>query len=209
MPGEAFTNRLSRRTAAHRRGALQRVLGIEVERDITSGWTGLAIDGGQLALTDGRTASERAAEKGSPDVAVFDRFDPRQPETGPLAYALAESASEAWRVQAAAWLAALGFVPVRLLDVPGLVVARTLAMLINEAADAVAQGVCSADGADAAMKLGVNYPQGPFQWLAQWSAAGVVALLDALDAHHRGERYRASPWLRRQASLRPALRWRS
>jgi 3-hydroxybutyryl-CoA dehydrogenase len=96
-------------------------------------------------------------------------------------------------------LAALGFVPVRLIDLPGLVVARTLAMLINEAADAVAQGVCSAADADAAMKLGVNYPQGPFEWLAAWSAQGVVGTLDALDAHYRGERYRASPGLRRQA----------
>ena len=189
-------------------GALKRVLGVDAERDTRSAWTGLAIDGARLALTDGRTASERAAEEGGPDLAVFDRFDPGQAETGPLAYALAESAGEAWRAQAPAWLAALGFVPVRFVDAPGLVVARTLAMLINEAADAVAQGVCSADAADAAMKLGVNYPKGPFQWLAQWSAAGVVSLLDALDAHHRGERYRASPWLRRQASLRPALRWR-
>jgi 3-hydroxybutyryl-CoA dehydrogenase len=48
------------------------------------------------------------------------------------------------------------------------------------------------------MKLGVNYPAGPFEWLAGWSATGVVTLLDALDAQYRGERYRVSPWLRRQ-----------
>jgi 3-hydroxybutyryl-CoA dehydrogenase len=77
------------------------------------------------------------------------------------------------------------------------VVARTVAMLINEAADAVLQGVCSTDGADAAMKLGVNYPAGPFEWLARWPVAEVIALLDALDAQYRGERYRVSPWLRR------------
>jgi 3-hydroxybutyryl-CoA dehydrogenase len=71
-----------------------------------------------------------------------------------------------------------------------------MAMLINEAADAVHQGVCTAEGADAAMKLGVNYPAGPFEWLRAWSVDGVVALLDRLDAHYRGERYRVSPWLR-------------
>jgi 3-hydroxybutyryl-CoA dehydrogenase len=71
-------------------------------------------------------------------------------------------------------------------------------MLVNEAADAVLQGVCTPEGADAAMKLGVNYPAGPFEWLQRWSAAGVVAVLQALDAHYRGERYRVSPWLRRQ-----------
>jgi len=82
-------------------------------------------------------------------------------------------------------------------DVPGLVVARTVAMLIDEAADAVLQGVCSEPGADAAMKLGVNYPAGPFEWLLAWSPAGVHGVLQALDAHHRGERYRTSAYLRR------------
>jgi 3-hydroxybutyryl-CoA dehydrogenase len=83
-------------------------------------------------------------------------------------------------------------------DTPGLVVARTIAMLINEAADAVLQGVCSVEGANAAMKLGVNYPCGPFEWLDGWSVGGVVAVLDALDRRYRGERYRTSPWLERE-----------
>ncbi|EWS52483.1 3-hydroxyadipyl-CoA dehydrogenase [Methylibium sp. T29] len=87
---------------------------------------------------------------------------------------------------------------------PGLVVARTLAMLINEASDAVLQGVCSAADADLAMKLGVNYPAGPFEWLADWDVRQVVALLDRLDTHYRGERYRTSPALREQAWLRKA-----
>ncbi|NWG76085.1 MAG: 3-hydroxyacyl-CoA dehydrogenase, partial [Rubrivivax sp.] len=103
------------------------------------------------------------------------------------------------RTQAAAWLAALGFSPLPVADTPGLVVGRTVAMLINEAADAVQQGVCTPEGADAAMKLGVNYPAGPFEWLARWDAAGVVAVVEALDAAYRGERYRVSPWLRRRA----------
>ncbi|MFM2052764.1 MAG: hypothetical protein RL456_801 [Pseudomonadota bacterium] len=165
-----------------------------------SGWTGLEIDGARLALTDGRCAAQVAAETGVRDVAVFDRPAVLPlPAGAALAWAVADGASEAWRAQAPAWLAALGVAPMRLADAPGLVVARTLAMLVNEAADAVLHGVCTPEGADAAMKLGVNYPAGPFEWLARWSAAEVIALLDALDAHHRGERYRASPWLRRRA----------
>jgi 3-hydroxybutyryl-CoA dehydrogenase len=164
-----------------------------------SGWTGLAIDNARLALTDGRCAHDLAAALGTSDVAVFDR--PLKPEAAgaALAYAVSDSASTLWRVLAPAWLAALGYAPQPVADTPGLVVARTVAMLINEAADAVQQGVCTAEGADAAMKLGVNYPAGPFEWLASWGAGEVVALLDALDAHYRGERYRASGWLRRQA----------
>jgi 3-hydroxybutyryl-CoA dehydrogenase len=93
----------------------------------------------------------------------------------------------------------LGFQPQCIADTPGLVVARTIAMLINEAADAVQQGVCSEADADTAMKLGVNYPAGPFEWLADWSSSAVIALLDSLDDYYRGERYRVSPWLRKHA----------
>ena len=165
-----------------------------------SGWCGLSIDGARLVLTDGRTAAEMARVLGCADVAVFDRpVRLPSPRGAALAFALAPKAGAEWRSQSAAWLAALGFAPLRLADAPGLVVARTLAMLINEAADAVQQGVCAPDAADAAMKLGVNYPAGPFEWLAEWDAQEVVRLLDALDAHHRGERYRVSPWLRRAA----------
>jgi 3-hydroxybutyryl-CoA dehydrogenase len=150
-------------------------------------------------MTDGRTAGEVAAREGPRELAVFDRplVLPVVPGTA-LAYALAPQASEDWCAQAAAWLAALGFTPLPLADAPGLVVARTVAMLINEAADAVQQGVCTPEGADAAMKLGVNYPAGPFEWLAHWSVVDVRAVLDALDDHYRGERYRSSPWLKRQ-----------
>ena len=165
-----------------------------------SGWTGLAVDESRLMLTDGRPAHEVARAEGSARLALFDRPLVLPPATGTaLAYTVAGGAGEAWQAQAAAWLAALGFTPLPVADVPGLVVARTVAMLINEAADAVLQGVCTPEGADAAMKLGVNYPAGPFEWLAQWDARAVVALVDALDATYRGERYRVSPWLRRQA----------
>jgi 3-hydroxybutyryl-CoA dehydrogenase len=167
-------------------------------RERGSGWVGLVIDGAHLVLTDGRPARELAAALGTDDVAVFDRpiALPAAPGTA-LAYAIAPSASEHWQSQAPAWLAALGFAPQRLADAPGLVVARTVAMLINEAADAVQQGVCTAHGADTAMKLGVNYPVGPFEWLAAWDRHEVIRVLEALDAEYRGERYRVSPGLRR------------
>jgi len=196
----------------HGRGAIAdwlleastRILQERPERDTSSHWTGLCIDGARLMLTDGRTASEMAMIRGSGDIAVFDRFDcsanPDASTPRVLAYALAEGALPQWRDQVPSWLGAMGFAPVRIVDLPGLVVARTLSMLINEAADAVAQGVCSAEATDTAMKLGVNYPFGPFEWLAQWGADGVVSTLDALDAHYRGERYRASSLLRRFSS---------
>lgn len=162
-----------------------------------SDWVGLEIDGAQLRLTDGRPASQVGAGEVA-EVAVFDLPLSAAPGAA-LAWTPALQASPAWCELAPRWLRALGFHAQRLADAPGLVVARTIAMLINEAADAVHQGVCDEGGADAAMKLGVNYPQGPFEWLRGWDAAAVIALLDALDAHYRGERYRVSPGLRLRA----------
>jgi 3-hydroxybutyryl-CoA dehydrogenase len=174
--------------------------GLRPARDRESAWTGLRVDGARLVLTDGRTAQQLAAAMDTPDVAVFDRpLVLPAPSGTALAWAPAPHAGDNWRAQAPAWLAALGFAPHSLADTPGLVVARTVAMLVNEAADAVLQGVCTPEGADAAMKLGVNYPAGPFEWLARWSVSGVIGVLESLDAHYRGERYRTSPWLRRRA----------
>jgi 3-hydroxybutyryl-CoA dehydrogenase len=170
-----------------------------------SGWTGLAIDGARLHLTDGRLAAAVGQADAPPEVAVFDlplawlAAPDKAPPGTALAFALRDSASPAWQAAAPAWLAALGFAPHRVADTPGLVVARTVAMLVNEAADAVLQGVCTAEAADAAMKLGVNYPAGPFEWLQRWGTPAVAALIDRLDAHYRGERYRLSGWLRRRA----------
>jgi 3-hydroxybutyryl-CoA dehydrogenase len=161
----------------------------QAERQTLSDWVGLEADRAQLRLTDGRTAREIAAERELQAPVVV--FDLPLGEPSHLAYAKSGDFSNP-----VAWLAAAGFQPVEMVDVPGLIVARTIAMLINEAADAVQQGVCDEAGADAAMKLGVNYPAGPFEWLGLWGGSAVTALLDRLDAFHRGERYRVSPYLR-------------
>jgi 3-hydroxybutyryl-CoA dehydrogenase len=172
--------------------------GYHFERLIDSNWIGLQVDQARLCLTDGRCAAELGGAASGRDVAVFDL--PLCFESGTqLAWSHAVCATTEWIDNAPRWLALLGFIPQPVKDVPGLVVARTIAMLINEAADAVQQGVCDSAAADAAMKLGVNYPAGPFEWLAAWNAQSVITLLDRLDTHYRGERYRVSPWLRQQA----------
>ena len=63
-------------------------------------------------------------------------------------------------------------------DFPGLLVMRTVAMLANEAADAVHAGVASAGAVDQAMRLGVNYPRGPLAWA---EAIGLERVRDVLD----------------------------
>jgi 3-hydroxybutyryl-CoA dehydrogenase len=191
-------------------GALLQALGgvgkgapatVPLRRQPGSQWVGLEVDGRELRLTEGRCATQVGAE-----VCVFDLpLQSLSSRVGSAHAALAWSpsarASAAWVSQAPRWLQVLGFDPRQVSDTPGLVVARTVAMLINEASDAMHHGVCTAPAADAAMKLGVNYPAGPFEWLATWGAAPVCELLDALDAYYRGERYRVSGGLRQRLWL--------
>jgi 3-hydroxybutyryl-CoA dehydrogenase len=84
-------------------------------------------------------------------------------------------------------------------DVPGLVVTRTVAMVVNLAADALANHVASADDIDTAMRLGLNYPLGPLTWGGQWGVPSVLSVLDSLENWYRDGHYRASPLLRRWA----------
>src|SRR4029079_4855033 len=50
-------------------------------------------------------------------------------------------------------------------DAPGLVLGRIVCQLVNEAAFAVTEGVGTPEDIDDGMKLGLNYPRGPFGWL--------------------------------------------
>jgi 3-hydroxybutyryl-CoA dehydrogenase len=74
-------------------------------------------------------------------------------------------------------------------------VARTLAMLVNEAVDLVHRGEAGADDVDTAMTLGTNYPKGPIAWGREIGYAVVADQLAALDRAFPGGRYRPSPAL--------------
>lgn len=89
----------------------------------------------------------------------------------------------------------------RIADYPGLLVWRTVAMLANEALDAVQKGVASAEDIDTAMRLGVNYPHGPIAWGETLGWGRVLRLLENLQQHYGEERYRPSALLREKALL--------
>jgi 3-hydroxybutyryl-CoA dehydrogenase len=76
---------------------------------------------------------------------------------------------------------------------------RILAMLINEAADALHLNVATAADLDTAMTRGVNYPKGLLQWCNEWGTAQCLDKLDELYHIYHEDRYRASPLLRKQA----------
>jgi 3-hydroxybutyryl-CoA dehydrogenase len=66
-------------------------------------------------------------------------------------------------------------------DIPGMVTARMLAVLINEAWYTFQEGVSGKDEIDTAMKLGTNYPLGPFEWGARLGLSRIVELLEVMS----------------------------
>jgi 3-hydroxybutyryl-CoA dehydrogenase len=76
---------------------------------------------------------------------------------------------------------------------------RILAMLINEAFDAVFMQVASAEDVDKAMTKGVNYPKGLLVWAEEIGLKKVLGQLEALFAEYGEDRYRPNPLLRRMA----------
>ncbi|MEO0468109.1 MAG: 3-hydroxyacyl-CoA dehydrogenase NAD-binding domain-containing protein [Bacteroidota bacterium] len=79
------------------------------------------------------------------------------------------------------------------------IVDRIVAMLINEAADALHWRVASKEDIDLAMTKGVNYPKGLLQWADEIGIQECVDRLDALFDEYHETRYRCSPMLRRMA----------
>ncbi|MDA9835669.1 3-hydroxyacyl-CoA dehydrogenase NAD-binding domain-containing protein [Flavobacteriales bacterium] len=84
-------------------------------------------------------------------------------------------------------------------DTEVLIAERIIAMLINEAADAVYYGIASPEDIDIAMQKGVNYPKGLLFWSDEWGAEKVVKIIDALKDEYGETRYRCSTLLRKQA----------
>ena len=66
-------------------------------------------------------------------------------------------------------------------DEPGLIAARIIAMIINEAYFTYGDGVSSKEEIDVAMKLGTNYPYGPFEWAQKIGLSNIYKLLRALN----------------------------
>ena len=149
-----------------------------------------------LAITDGRTATQRAWEHQEPDSVLADLALDYADATR-LALAKADQCRPQRYAEVAGVLQACGLDLSPMQDVPGMMVMRTVCMLVNEAADAVNQGVCSAADADMAMRKGVNYPRGPLAWANDIGIDTVTHVLHHLCTAYGEDRYRVSPLLRR------------
>jgi 3-hydroxybutyryl-CoA dehydrogenase len=76
---------------------------------------------------------------------------------------------------------------------------RVLAMMMNEAIDAVFMQVASPKDVDLAMTKGVNYPAGLLAWVDKIGAQKVLGWMEGLRDEYGEDRYRPSPLLRRMA----------
>ena len=163
-----------------------------------SSYVGLLMetDNATVWLTDGRTATERAQETGLDNTVLVDlALDYEHAKR--IAVAKADQCSEAAYREVAGLFQAAGVAVSRVDDVAGMIVMRTVACIINEAADTVNQGVCTREALDLAMEKGVNYPLGPFAWADRIGLKIVHEVLANLSFHYGEDRYRISPLIRR------------
>ena len=86
-------------------------------------------------------------------------------------------------------------------DSPGYVAPRVVACIVNLACEMAQQGVASPADLDAAVRLGLGYPSGPFEWGDRINAKRILSILQGLYNTFGDQRYRPSPWLVRRANL--------
>jgi 3-hydroxybutyryl-CoA dehydrogenase len=173
--------------------SLIREAGIQVREDEEDHGTRLVLPGGgQLALADGQTAVEFR------DVVYFDlALDYRRATR--IALSHAQDTQTQTLAEATGLFQALGKEVSVIGDVPGLIVARTVARVIDLAHDAVAKGVATEEDIDTAMRQGVNYPLGPFEWSRRLGRSWAYDVLDDLHMRDPSGRYAPSLALYRHA----------
>ncbi|MEV5942929.1 3-hydroxyacyl-CoA dehydrogenase [Streptomyces sp. NPDC051994] len=172
--------------------AMMTEAGIDV-KTVNDGGPYIELPGdGQLVPADGKTSVEFA------DVVYFDLAPDYRGATR-IALSASEDTSERALTEAVGLFQKLGKEVSVIGDVPGMIVARTVAMLADFAADAVAKGVATAEDIDTAMRLGVNYPLGPVEWNRRLGPDWAYDLLSALHERCPTGRYAPSLALYRQA----------
>ncbi|GAA1907619.1 3-hydroxyacyl-CoA dehydrogenase [Streptomyces durmitorensis] len=157
------------------------------------GWMELP-SGVRMYLADGCASDDAETAVIQFDLALDYRAATR------IALAPSVAVSEEQLQEAVGLFQALGKQVSVIADVPGMIVARTVAMLVDFAQDAVARGVASREDIDTAMLLGVNYPRGPLEWGEALNLHWAIDILECLHQEYPTGRYAPSQALRRAAA---------
>jgi 3-hydroxybutyryl-CoA dehydrogenase len=83
-------------------------------------------------------------------------------------------------------------------DRVGMVTPRVICMIINEAYYTFQEGTASREDIDLGMKLGTNYPFGPFEWCKRIGLHHVYELLEAVYEDTKNERYKICPLMKKE-----------
>jgi 3-hydroxybutyryl-CoA dehydrogenase len=104
--------------------------------------------------------------------------------------------SDATLAVAKAFAEVVGKTPIMVKDSPGFVANRILFPMINEAANAYAEGVASAEDIDTGMKLGANWPMGPLALADLVGIDTTTAIIESLERELGDPKYAPSPALK-------------
>ena len=91
----------------------------------------------------------------------------------------------------------LGWKYVLVPDIPGMIAARSISMIINEAYYTLGDEVSTKEAINIAMKLGTNYPFGPFEWSEKIGLGHIYLLLKKMNKLE--SRYTIAPLLKQEA----------
>ncbi|WP_071933926.1 3-hydroxyacyl-CoA dehydrogenase [Xenorhabdus hominickii] len=158
----------------------------------------LHIDDIILTLTKGRTCAQLADEVRVP-VMQFD-LSANHLSAPVITLSTACQNTPHQTAKVVGFLQSLGKQVILLPDYPALLTMRTVAMLCNEALDALNKGLASAEDIDLAMLDGVNYPIGPLAWGEQLGWKHILSTLENLQKFYGEPRYRPAPLLRQLAA---------
>lgn len=97
----------------------------------------------------------------------------------------------------------IGFKLLQAPDEPGMLTARVVAMIINEAYYGLGDGISTKAAIDTAMKLGTNYPFGPFEWSELIGLKKVYLLLNKLS--ETSNRYTVAPLMEVELGIKKTV----
>lgn len=157
------------------------------------------LDGTTITITDGRCANELEIVHGGKGAIVLD-FYVDVDKTSAIAFARSKQVTDQQVEQVRSLLKSCGIELIEVDDVPGLVVARAISPIVNIACEIEGAKIASAADIDIAMRLGVNYPLGPFEFASKIGASKILDLMLRLSHFYGDSYFSPSIHLRRLAA---------